>query len=68
MTVTMKFKKMLAKNNLKRCLLFGREAITNLDSILKSRDHFAEKGPYSQTMIFPVVMYGHENWTIKAKC
>ena len=36
--------------------------------IKKQRHHFADKGPYSQTMIFPVVTYGHENWTIKAKC
>ena len=31
----------------------------------KQRHHFANKGPYSQTMIFPVVMYGYESWTIK---
>ena len=46
----------------KRCLLIGRKAMTKLDSILKSRHHFANKGPYS---LFPVVMYGCECWTIK---
>ena len=48
----------------KNCLLLGRKAITNLDSILKSRD-IADKGPSSQSSGFPVVMYGFENWTIK---
>ena len=38
--------------------------MTNLDSILKSRD-IADKGPSSQSMVFPVVMYGCESWTIK---
>ena len=43
--------------------------MTKLDSILKSRHHFASKGLYSQTMFFPVVMYGCEGWTIKkAEC
>ena len=50
-------------HEIKRCLLLGRKAMTNLDSILKSR------GPSSQSMVFPVVMYGHERWTIKkAEC
>ena len=46
----------------------GRKAMTNLDSILKSRDN-ANKGPSSQAMVFPVVMYGCESWTVKeAEC
>ena len=53
----------------KRCLLLGRKAMTNLDSVLKSRHYFADKGPSSPTMVFPVVMYGCESWTIKkAEC
>ena len=47
-------------HEIKRCLLLGRKAMTNLDSILKSRHYFANKA-----MVFPVVMYGCENWTIK---
>ena len=43
--------------------------MTNIDSILKSRHYFANKGPSSQAMIFPVVMYGCGSWTIKkAEC
>ena len=53
-------------HEIKRCLLLGRKAMTKLDSILKSRDiTFFNKGPSSQVMVFPVVMYGCENWTIK---
>ena len=53
----------------KRPLLLGRKAMANLDSILKSRDYFAEKGPSSQSYGFSVVMYGCESWTIKkAEC
>ena len=49
-----------------RHLLLGRKAITNLDSILNSRDYFANKGPSSQSYgLFLVVMYGYESWTIK---
>ena len=49
-----------------RHLLLGRKAITNLDSILNSRDYFANKGPSSQSYgLFLVVMYGCESWTIK---
>ena len=49
-----------------RHLLLGRKAITNLDSILNSRDYFANKGPSSQRYgLFLVVMYGYESWTIK---
>ena len=49
-------------HEIKRCLLFGRKAMTNLDSILKKqRHHFAGKGPTSQSYgFFPVVMYGCE--------
>ena len=48
-------------HEIKRCLLIGRKAMTNLDSILKSRD-ITHKGPSSQIMVFPVVMYGCESW------
>ena len=50
---------------IKRCLLLGRKAVTNLDSILKSRDCFANKIHVVKAMVFPVVMYGCESWTIK---
>ena len=50
-------------HEIKRRLLLGRKAMTNLDSILKSRDYFANKGPSSQGLVFPVVMYGCESWT-----
>ena len=51
---------------MKRCLLLGRKAMTNLDSIIKKQRHyFADKGPSSQSMVFPVVKYRYENWTIK---
>ena len=51
---------------IKRCLLFGRKAVTNLDSILKSRDiTLLTKVSIVKAMVFPVVMYGCENWTIK---
>ena len=53
-------------HEIKRCLLLGREAITNLDSILKSRDITLPTKVYLvKAMIFPVVMYGCESWTIK---
>ena len=51
-------------HEIKRHLLLGRKAMTNLDSILKSR-HINENGPSSQSYGFPVVMYGCEIWTIK---
>ena len=44
-------------HELKRCLLLGRKAVANLDSILKSRD-ITNRGLSSQSMVFPVVMYG----------
>ena len=55
---------------IKRCLLFGRKIMTNLDSILKSRDiTLPTKVGLVKAMVFPVVMYGCEIWTIKkAEC
>ena len=55
---------------IKRCLLLERKAMTNLDSILKSRDiAFPRKVRLVKAMVFPVVMYGCESWTIKkAEC
>ena len=51
---------------IKRCLLLGRKVMTNLDSILKSRDITLPKEVHLvNAMVFPVVMYGCENWTIK---
>ena len=51
---------------IKRRLLLGRKAMTNLDSILKSRDiTWPIKGCLVKAMVFPVVMYGCESWTIK---
>ena len=51
---------------IKRCLLFGRKALTNIDSILKSRDiTLLKKVHLVKAMVFPVVMYGCESWTIK---
>ena len=55
---------------IKRCLLFGRKVMTNLDSILKSRDiTLPTKVHLLKAMVFPVVMYGYESWPIKkAEC
>ena len=51
---------------IKRCLLLGRKVMTSLDSILKSRDiTLSTKVHLVKAMVFPVVMYGCENWTIK---
>ena len=57
-------------HEIKRCLLLGRKAMTNLDSILKSRDvTLSTKVHLVKAMVFPVVMYGCESWTIKkAEC
>ena len=57
-------------HEIKRHLLLGRKALTNLDNILKSRDIILlTKIPLAKAMVFPVVMYGCENWTIKkAEC
>ena len=53
-------------HEIKRCLLFGRKAMTNLDSVLKSRDiTMPTKVCLVKTMIFPVVLYRCESWTIK---
>ena len=53
-------------HEIKRCLLLGRKAMTNLDSILKSRDiTLPTKVSIVKAMIFPIVMYGYESWTIK---
>ena len=55
---------------IKRHLLLGRKAVTNLDSILKSRDiTWPTKVHLVKAVVFPVVMYGYEGWTIKkAEC
>ena len=55
---------------IKRCLLLGRKALTNLDSILKSRNvTLPTEVCLVKAMVFPVVMYGCESWTIKkAEC
>ena len=57
-------------HGIKICLLLGRKAMTNLDSILKSRDiTLPTKGHLVTAMVFPVVLYGCESWTIKkAEC
>ena len=57
-------------HEIKRCLLLGRKAMTNLDSILKSRDiMWPTKVHIIKALFFPVVMYGDESWTIKkAEC
>ena len=53
-------------HEIKRCLLLGRKVRTNLDSILKSRDiTFPTKVHLVKAMVFPVVMYGCESWTVK---
>ena len=54
----------------KRCLLFGRKAMTKLDSTLKSKDiTLSTKVHLVKAMVFPVVMYGCESWTTKkAEC
>ena len=53
-------------HKIKTCLLLGRKAVTNLDSILKSRDiTLLTKVHLVKAMVFPVVMYGCESWTIK---
>ena len=53
-------------HGIKRCLLLGRKVITNLDSIFKSRDiTLPTKVCLVKAMVFPVVMYGCESWTVK---
>ena len=56
-------------HEIKRHLLIGRKVMSNLDSILKSRDITLPTNGLVQAMVFPVVMYGCESWTIKkAEC
>ena len=57
-------------HEIKRCLLLGRKVMTNLDSILKSRDITLQTNVrLVKAMVFPVVMYGCESWTVKkAEC
>ena len=57
-------------HEIKRCLLLGRKVMTNLDSILKSRDiTLSTKVHLVKALVFPIVMYGCESWTIKkAEC
>ena len=53
-------------HQIKRCLLLGRKAVTNLDSILKIRDiTLPTKVHIVKAMVFPVIMYGCESWTVK---
>ena len=53
-------------HEIKKCLFLGRNAMTNLDSILKSRDITLPTKVYLvKATVFPVVMYGYESWTIK---
>ena len=53
-------------HEMKRCLLLGRKVMTNLDSILKSRDiTLLRKVRLVKAMVFPVAMYGCESWTVK---
>ena len=52
-------------HEIKRCLLLGIKAMTNIDSILKSRDITLATKVHQNNGVFPVVMYGYEGWTIK---
>ena len=52
-------------HEIKRCLLLGRKVMTNLNSIFKSRHITLPKVHVVKAMVFPVVMYGCENWTVK---
>ena len=55
-----------SSHKIKRCLLLGREAMTNLDSIVKSRDIILPtKVRLVKAMVFPVVVYGCESWSVK---
>ena len=56
----------IGSHEIKRLLLLGRQVMTNLDSILKSRDiTLPKKVRLVKAMVFPVVMYGCESWTVK---
>ena len=52
-------------HEIKKHMLLGRKTMTNLDTVLKNIHYFAYKGMYSQAMVFLVVMYGCESWTIR---
>ena len=69
-SVSLKLNASDCSHEIKRCLLLGRKVMTNLDSILKSRDiTLPRKFHLVKAMFFPVVMYGCESWTIKkAEC
>ena len=69
-SVSLKIKASDCSHEIKRHLLLGRKVMTNLDSILKSRDiTLPRKFHLVKAMVFPVVMYGCESWTIKkAEC
>ena len=57
---------MVIADEIKRCLLLGRKVMTQLDSILKSRDiAFLTMVHLIKAMVFPVDMYGYESWTVK---
>ena len=54
------------RHEIKRYLLLGRNAVTNIDNILKSRESILSTNVHLvKSMVFPVVMYGYESWTIK---
>ena len=54
------------RNEIQTCLLLERKVMTNVDSILKSRDiTLSTKVRLAKAMVFPVVMYGYESWTVK---
>ena len=56
----------MLSHEIKRCLLLGRKAVTNLDSLLKSRDiTLSTKVHLVKAMVFPVILYGCESWTIR---
>ena len=66
MSRTYIFKAIYCSHEIKRCLLLEREAMTNLDRVLKSRDiTLLTKVHLVKAMVFPVVVYGCESWTIK---
>ena len=55
-----------SSHEIKRRLILGRKDVTNLDSVLKSRDiTLPTKVPVVRAMVYPVIMYGYESWTIK---
>ena len=58
------------RHEIKRCLILGKNVIANLDSILKNRDNtWSTKVHLVKAMVFPLIMYGCESWTIeKAEC